>query len=236
MVEERRAESQRRVTPDTEATPPVPAAPRVAAAAVGALRCPYCHGELAHDLLVARCEDCGTAHHASCFGERGSCSVHACRGRAAHVGTLKGRAVREAFGPCRACTSPIFLDERAALCKKCDAAHHPSCLETRGSCVRCGARDAALMAATEFARATAEVKRLHARSSMPAVATGVVLIAAAAIAFLWGAREICVLLLGCSVAEFVLAAFVYTRSAKVASLVSPGQPPSPGSSPGSPPR
>ena len=99
--------------------------------ATGAMRCPYCHGELARDLLVARCELCRTAHHATCFGERGSCSVHGCRGRAAHVGTISGRAERQTFGPCRACQSAIFLDERAALFRKCDSAHHPACLESR---------------------------------------------------------------------------------------------------------
>lgn len=209
MVEEQRAR------PEPIATP------RVAETSTGPTRCPYCHGELAQDLLVARCEECQTPHHATCFAESGTCSVHGCRGRAAHVSSISGRSERQTFGSCRACQSAIFLDERAALCRKCDSAHHPSCLETRGSCARCGTRDATLMAASEFARASAEVRRLHARSSMPAVATGVVLIAAAAAALLWGATEICILLLVCAVAEFILGAVVYTRSTKVATLVSP---------------
>jgi hypothetical protein len=147
--------------------------------------------------------------------------VHGCRGRAAHVGTVSARAQRQAFGPCRACQATIFLDERAALCRACDSAHHPQCLEQRGSCAKCGSRDASLMAATEFARYSAEARRSNARSSMPAVLTGVVLLAASAAAALFGSGEIALLLLVCAVAEFVLGLIVLTRTATIAKLLIP---------------
>src|SRR5271170_6878063 len=138
MAEQERVRaSERRAppAPDDSRTGPLP---RVAVTPVGPLRCPYCHGELGRDMLAARCELCSTAHHATCFAERGACSVHGCRGRAAHIGAITASAERQPFADCRACRATIFLDERAALCRKCDSPHHPSCLEQRGSCSRCG--------------------------------------------------------------------------------------------------
>jgi hypothetical protein len=80
------------------------------------------------------------------------------------------------------------------------------------------------MAAAEFARAGAEVKRVHARSSLPAMITGAVLLAGALVAGLVGSVEICVLLAICSIAEFVLGAVVMLRSVGVARLVIPEPP------------
>jgi hypothetical protein len=211
---------------DDEETGPMPPAPLVSAVPAKELRCPYCHGELARDMLAARCETCLTAHHATCFAERGSCSVHGCRGRAAHVGAVAAGNERQHFGVCRACQTTIFMDERAALCRKCDSAHHPACLENRGSCARCGSRDATLMSAAEFARASAEVKRVHARSSLPAMITGAVLLAGACVAAFFGTTEICILLGVCAIAEFILGTVVIFRASSVARLVIP-EPPSP---------
>src|SRR5207244_1848222 len=101
---------------------------------------------------------------------------------------------------------------------------HPACLESRGSCAKCGSRDATLMAAAEFARAAVDARRIHARSSMPAVWTGVLLVAAAAAALIWGSVEIAVFLLICALAEFILGAVVYTRATRIATLVSPAPP------------
>ncbi len=215
LEQERRPE--RRDEEETGPTPP--AVPVVSAVPAKALRCPYCHGELGRDMLAARCEICTTAHHATCFAERGSCSVHGCRGRAAHVGAVAAGNERQHFAVCRACQTTIFMDERAALCRKCDSAHHPTCLEGRGSCARCGSRDATLMSAAEFARAGAEVKRVHARSSLPAMITGAVLLAGALVSAILGSTEICILLGVCAVAEFILGAVVILRSAGVARLV-----------------
>jgi Zn finger protein HypA/HybF involved in hydrogenase expression len=218
MVEREQPRPERREELAESGTSPLP---RLAVTPAAQLRCPYCHGELAKDLLAARCEVCRTAHHATCFAERGACSVHGCRGRAAHIGSASARAGRQAFGPCRACQATIFLDERAALCRKCDSMHHPGCIESRGSCARCGATDATLMAASEFALATREVRRVHARSSFPAVATGACLVVAALVAFLRGNVDIGILLAVCAFAEFMLGLAVYLRGANVARLVLP---------------
>ncbi|HZV00403.1 MAG TPA: hypothetical protein VFF73_27055 [Planctomycetota bacterium] len=214
MAEQERTRARER---EEEAGP----LPRIAVTPSGPLRCPYCHGELGRDMLAARCELCRTAHHASCFAENGACSVHGCRGRAAHVGAVTASAERQPFDACRACHAAIFLDERAALCRKCDAPHHPACLESRGSCCRCGSRDATLMAATEFARVSADLRKLHARSSLPAIITGALLLVASVVAGVLGGREICILLAVCSIAEFALGAVVLLRSKRVASIASP---------------
>jgi hypothetical protein len=225
LLERERTRRDDEETGPLQATPPQ-ATPVISAVPAKALRCPYCHGELGRDMLAARCETCLTAHHATCFAERGSCSVHGCRGRAAHVGAVAAGSERQHFGVCRACQTTIFMDERAALCRKCDSAHHPACLEGRGSCARCGSRDATLMSAAEFARASAEVKRVHARSSLPAMITGAVLLAGAVVAALFRSNEICVLLGVCAIAEFILGTVVILRSTGIAKLVIP-EPPGP---------
>jgi hypothetical protein len=144
-------------------TPPAPAAveaPRVTASA-STPRCPYCHAELSPELLAARCVACETAHHPTCFDEHGSCSVHGCGGKVARVAILGGRTERAVLGPCLACQATVHLDENVVVCATCESFHHPRCLEARGGCARCGAREATLLPAGAHQRA----RRLRGRRS-----------------------------------------------------------------------
>ncbi|RMG07707.1 MAG: hypothetical protein D6731_23280 [Planctomycetota bacterium] len=56
-------------------------------------RCPYCHEAMAPREAVARCEGCGTEHHAECFQELGRCVSLGCGCRRA---TLRTDASAEA--------------------------------------------------------------------------------------------------------------------------------------------
>jgi hypothetical protein len=123
---------------------------------VAVVRCPFCHDDVPQDVLAARCGACQTVHHASCFDEKGGCSVAGCGGKAAHV--VKGW--RDAFGECRACKTKVYLDENVALCKACEAAHHPGCLEARAGCAECGSGEGMLVHAGTYKKASASAARI----------------------------------------------------------------------------
>jgi hypothetical protein len=119
---------------------------------VATVRCPFCHDDVPQDALAAKCGKCQTVHHATCFDEKGGCSVDGCGGKAAHV--VKGW--RAALGECRACKAKVYLDENVAVCASCESYHHPSCLEARDGCAECGSGEGmiALASAVKDAQAS----------------------------------------------------------------------------------
>ncbi len=134
MAEKRRQTSRRE-----RAAPPLDAKREVAT-----VRCPFCHADVPQDALAAKCGKCQTVHHATCFDEKGGCSVDGCGGKGATV--VKGW--RAALGECRACRAKIYRDENVAVCAGCESIHHPSCLEARDGCAECGSGEGLLVAAS----------------------------------------------------------------------------------------
>lgn len=131
------AEKQRRRTSRTD---PGPLEGRREVASV---RCPFCHADVPQDALAAKCGKCQTVHHASCFDEKGGCSVDGCGGK----GALVVKGWRAALGECRACRAKVYLDENVAVCASCESIHHPPCLEARDGCAECGCGEGMLVSA-----------------------------------------------------------------------------------------